>query len=204
VITGEESDLIRALQLLPQRRTTNSSRSLLGGLARCATCDRRMVVAYSGGSGRVRRYVCLRRDGGCGNGIAADAADRVIRTRLRAAVMPERTAGSAQGLAEEAVKLRQLGVGNAAAYGGGSRRHDTFSAISRELQQAADRLSSAVVAAAPARHGDWDELPLPEQRRRIQQGADVVLIEPSRSSGKFDPDRIRVQWRVHRADASDE
>jgi DNA invertase Pin-like site-specific DNA recombinase len=204
VITRDESELIRALQLLSQRRTTNSSRSLLGGLARCATCDRRMVVAYSGGSGRVRRYVCLRRDGGCGNGIAADAADRVIRARLRTAAMPERTIGSAQGLAEEAAKLRQLRMGNAAAYGGGSRRHDTFSTISRDLQQAADRLSSAAVAAAPALHGDWDELPLPEQRRRIQQQAETVLVEPSRSSGKFDPDRIRVQWRAQEADASEE
>lgn len=204
VITGDESDLIRALQLLPQRRTTNSARSLLGGLARCAACDRRMVVAYSGGSGQVRRYVCLRRDGGCGNGIAADATDRVIRARLRAAAMPERTAGPAQGLAEEAVKLRQLRIGNAAAYGDGSRRHGTFSTISRELQQAADRLSSATVAAAPARHGEWDDLPLPEQRRRIQQQVDAVLIEPSRSFAKFDPDRIQVQWWVHEADASEE
>lgn len=191
VITNEESALVRALQLLPQRRTTNSSRSLLGGLARCAVCDRTMVVHYSG---IIRRYICLRRDGGCGNGIAADLLDQAILKRIatnQPAFCPRK---SVQELAQIALELQDQQTRNAAAFGGGERDHTAFAETSRMLRTAIDDLSGVVVAQTPAHEGDWGQLPLPELRRLIQQRTSGVWIEPSQASGKFDPSRLRIRW----------
>jgi hypothetical protein len=196
-ITSDESALIRALQLLPQHRTTNSSRSLLGGLARCAACDRTMVVHYSG---RVRRYVCLRRDGGCGNGIAADALDRIVRNRFSAAEPVDSAAGPTRELAKEARELRQQLMDNAVAFATGGIQHDAFSRVSRTLQQQAERLSATVVSLTPTRRGDWDGTVLPELRRIIQQHATAIVIHRSHTSGRFDPNRLRIQRRSHSAD----
>lgn len=193
VITNEESALVRALQLLPQRRTTNSSRSLLGGLARCAVCDRTMVVHYSG---IIRRYICLRRNGGCGIGIAADLLDQAILKRIatnQPAFCPRKPA---QELAQIALELQDQQTRNAAAFGGGERDYTAFAETSRTLQTAVDDLSGAVVARTPAHEGDRGQLPLPELRRLIQQRNTSVWIEPSQASGKFDPSRLRIQWRT--------
>lgn len=192
VITTDESTLIRALQLLPQRRTTNSSRSLLGGLARCAACKRGMVVAYSGG-GRIRRYVCLRRDGGCGNGIAADALDCIVRTQLSEVELVRTSIRPTHEL-DKARVLRQQLIDNVTAYVTGGRPHDAFAAISLGLQREIDQLSSAVVAATRT-PDSWDELPLPEQRRMLQRRVVDIFIERSDAPGKFDPYRLRIEWR---------
>ena len=189
-ITSHESAVIRALQLLPQHRTTNSSRSLLGGLASCAACDRTMVVHYSG---RVRRYVCLRRDGGCGNGIAADALDGTIRARLSQAEPLRAATRPANDLVDEADRLCQQLADNVATFVRGDRPHHEFTAISRRLQQEAEWLSSVVVTKAPGRQGAWLEFPLPEQRRIIQQRVAAIFIGPSSAPGKFDPDRLQIQ-----------
>ncbi len=153
-----------------------------------------MVVRYSG---RIRRYVCLRRDGGCGNGIAADALDHIIGNRFSGVEPIKSVARPTQELAKEAHGLRQQLMDNAVAFATGSVQHHAFSKMSRTFQQQAEQLSATVVSQTSTRRGDWDGTPLPELRRIIQRHATAILIYPSRVPGRFDPSRLRIQWPSH-------
>ena len=48
--------------------------------------------------------------------------------------------------------------------------------------------------------GGWDQPPLPEQRRIIQRQVTDIFIDRSRASGKFDPYRLRIEWRSNDLD----
>lgn len=179
--------------MLPQRRTTNSSRSLLGGLAQCAICSRKLVVQYSG---RLRRYVCLHRDGGCGNGIAADALDRLVRALVSTRAPYRRPTVPIQDLATAASELQRRVAENARAFGSGELPHDVFLTRSDDLGRSADRLSNATVAETPTcDRTRLHQLPLPEQHRLLQQHMIDLWIEPSRERGRFDAHRLRIHWR---------
>ena len=105
IITADESDLIRSLLVLPERRTTNLTRSLLGGLAQCGSCGRTLVVSYGGK--RIRRYVCRKTTTrqGCGNGIAADRLDSHIGVLMRRQQADNQPANEENHPADEAALL---------------------------------------------------------------------------------------------------
>ena len=204
IITPRESDLIRSLLVLPERRTTNSTRSLLGGLAQCGACGKTLVVGYDGK--RIRRYVCRKTSTrqGCGNGIAADRLDSHIGVLMRRQQADSHPANEENHPADEAVLLwpavAEATTARADAitrFASGLADLDTYRHLHGLLQEASTLLSQAAVERAPFTALGWDDLGLPERRRAIQRHVHIT-VNPSGRNGRFDPERI-VATRHDRA-----
>jgi excisionase family DNA binding protein len=80
-------------------------RALLQGIVRCGRCGRRMQVAYSGTSGRVPRYACLRAhqlhgtDSSC-QSVGGLRLEKAVARAFLEAVTPAGVGASAQAVAE--------------------------------------------------------------------------------------------------------
>ena len=132
--------------------------ALLQGLVRCGRCGRRMMVAYSGTSGRAGRYLCSRTFEQVGTrracqGIGALRVDRVVAAAFLAAVTPAGVDATAQALEtleaahDERMRLQRLTVERAAYEADRARRQ--YDACEPEHRLVARTLENHLEAASP-------------------------------------------------------
>lgn len=191
IITPRESDLVRALLALPERRTTNSSQSLLGGLARCGVCDKTLVVSYDGN--RLRRYVCRKTSTrqGCGNGIAAGRLDEHIGAVLRNRLVTCHPADVTLRLWPTVSSLAAERTDTITRFARGTTDLDTHRRLHDLQRDESARLSQAAVERTPPTPLDWDDLGVPERRRAIQRQIRITVLA-RRHQGRFDPERVII------------
>ncbi len=203
IITPEDSELVRTLLILPQRRTARSSLSLLGGMATCAECGNTLSIGSGGSGSRIRRYICLRSGGlGCGNGIAADGLDRHVMQYIEsltdlptAASEPQADVASLSARAATLVDtsrelLRDYGAGRI-----GREQHTRMrAAVNDGLSQLLDEVDAHLAVPRLPPGGDATTV----DRRNIIHAriSDVSVRRPSQRR-RFDPERIVVVPRTH-------
>lgn len=188
IINSDMVELLDAALLLRQRPSTSSSRSLLGGLARCGRCGQPLRVCVSGR--RVRRYSCRRSAGGCGNGIAADRTDDHIHEIWAGTSPPVPRAVAGVAVAAEAVAAGWAET--VAEYSAGRLDAETLSSRQAMHEEQLASFAAVVSVAAPTSSGAWSEIGIPERRRALLHRFQVIEIAPARRSGRFDATRIRV------------
>ena len=215
---------VAALLTDPARRRNRAQRTyLLTGILRCGACGSPMVAAPRGatvgadGTRRpsVRAYGCTG-NGGCHHVFALAepveafieaavlrrlAGARLARARLRLAEAEADDASLLAEIAEEERRLAEVGVDYA------ERRlsRPAFLAAAERLQARLDalrgRLADGTVTGALEGLGDlraeWPGLPTDRRRAVIAAVLASASVAPAgRSRNRFDPDRIRVAWRV--------
>jgi DNA invertase Pin-like site-specific DNA recombinase len=147
---------------------------LLQGLVRCGHCGRRMQVAYSGTSGRVPRYACVRAhhlhgtDRSC-QSVGGTRLERAIATAFLEAVTPAGIRASAQAIAEleqhhdERLASQRLAVERAEFEAGRARRQ--FDACEPEHRLVARTLEARLETALEELERERRKLAELERRR---------------------------------------
>jgi site-specific DNA recombinase len=216
ILAPEETLRLRAVLRDPSRRPGRApSRYLLGGLVRCGRegCGARMSVRPTATG--ARRYICPPDRGGCGRvGVDAEGAEAVVVESVLLALE------SPEVLGRLGAPRREEGPGAAEAVAAGEARlleladlWDRGEISRAEWQMLRGRAEARLDAARAElrREGARPLLP-PEgadvrglwegmtfERRRALLGAvvDRVVVLPFlKSRGKFDPERVRVEWRA--------
>jgi len=148
--------------------------ALLQGLVRCGQCGRRMQVAYSGTSGRVPRYACVRAhhlhgtDHSC-QSVGGVRLERAIAAAFLEAVTPAGIRASAQAIEEidrqhdERLAGQRLAVERAEFEAGRARRQ--FDACEPEHRLVARTLEARLEAALGERERERRKLAELERRR---------------------------------------
>src|SRR5581483_10385497 len=148
--------------------------ALLQGLLRCGRCGRRMQVAYSGASGRVPRYHCVRgRDlHGTGNacqGLGGIRLDKAVAAAFLQAVSPAGVAAAAGAVAEleaqheERLAQQRLSLERAEYEAARAKRQ--YDACEPEHRLVARTLERAYEQALAEVEREWGKLAALEQTR---------------------------------------
>jgi len=219
IISPQTRDRIVARQLdraVTGRRSPR--RYLLSGLLRCGRCDTKL---YSSARQSSRRYVCLSGPdhGGCGRlTVVADPLEdliaRAVLHRLDstdlAAALDGRTsadaalAGVAESIAEDRAQLEELAAVYAAKDITMREWLTARKAIEARIADAERRLARSTrtdaLAGLPG-HGarlatSWSELNLTRQHAIVAAVMDRATILPGTGARTFDPDRVKVTWRL--------
>ena len=220
IIKPEETAAVRALLSNPERKTSRAGRHLCtGGLSVCGACGKSLNSRWVHG---VRSYACIKNlpKGKCGQmSIIADQTDKIVEGLVlealvnrttsapRDATAGRRRAKSAQELDEARQALQDL----AAMYGDRANRMSAaeFMAGRKPLMATIDRLEqasdpstgSAMVGVPRTRSAIdawWVDLPLTRRQAVTQALIRAIVVQPVRQRGysKYDPDRLRIVWRV--------
>ena len=201
VVSAVESDLIQALILLPKRRPTNSSKSLLGGIASCHECGGLLVVGYSGKG--IRRYICraTKTRGSCGNGIAADALDEHVTSVVRAQISePSKLETTSRMSANTAAALTATQRRLVASYAAGHISQPDFCAKHARIAAAGERLGQEVIDHACHEIRPWGSLDLPERRQEIRRLITSIQVSRRTENHRFDLRRVFVIPRLGASD----
>jgi site-specific DNA recombinase len=218
IITPEDHEAIVAVVKTHLPNTTpGASRSYLltGGLARCGRCGAAMVARPNG---RGRRYACVTDFGGCNRTFhLAEPLEDYVRDALFVALDGPALAAAREQVAEPddddlvgqiaAMEARRREAADA--YSDGSLSLSSFQAADRDLEgrigwareQLASRVRSRVVADLPSSVDAlttwWDSAGLEARRQLVGLIVEKVEIGPAvPGRNKFDPERIRITWRV--------
>jgi hypothetical protein len=207
---------VRAVLDDPSRKRpeVRTSRHLLSGLIRCGECGGRMVSGTNHGA---RVYVCQPanfggRDSGCGKlSVAADPVEQVVTGAWIAAFDgPEARAAVANGhgadVDAQLGELRdRLKAAVAAHFVEGAITRPQFMDAKRDLearisglerQLRRDTESDRRAALVGRSEAVWDAATLGERRALLALVVDQVRIDRRGRTGRFDPERVGITWRV--------
>jgi DNA invertase Pin-like site-specific DNA recombinase len=198
-------------------RPGRSAKRLLSAIARCGRCGGPLWNSHRRDNGhRVTRYVCVKRPGapGCGaTTVVADKLDQLlieaVLHRLQSPAMtrallakPNNKNGVDIDLSRIERELEDL----AADYGNGAISRREWLAARKPLEERRDRArrdidhTNGTVALAQFRGMDvrerWAQLDIDRQRAVLDALIDRVTVRPSTTPGRFNPDRVEVEWRM--------
>lgn len=221
IITPAQTARLRALFADPERRTNRVARKyLLAGLLRCGPCGTTMVARPR--EDHTRRYVCPRDPGrgGCGRTfiLAEDVEAFIVDAVLHRLSSPRLAASIRRRGATDAVAaktIRELDRDQAqldelaAAYG---RKDISFrewqaarTPIALRIKAANGTLNQlqgtsaleAVLNQVGGIQAAFDSLPLARQQAVVKASLGHVAVGAAvRGRNRFDPERLRLAWRV--------
>ena len=216
IIDRETFDRLQA-KIKRGTRIGQPPKQFLSGIARCGRCGSPMWSSQQkDGTKRTARYACIKRPGapGCGaTTIVAEPLDRLITDavlrRLSTKKManaltkkPKRTQPADIDLARIEQELDEL----ATDYGTGTITRREWLSARKPLEERRDRAcrivdtTAGTAALTPFRAGDlrttWDALDIDRRRAVLDALIDRVTIGPAATPGRFDTNRIDVEWRV--------
>lgn len=201
----------------PERRMNRTAAKYLltGGIAVCGLC-RANLVSRPRGDGR-RCYVCASGPGfaGCGkiralaDPLEAEVEARVLHS-LAGVTLPELGDDSGGHVEAELADVEKRRARLAADhYAHGLIDRTQFAAATRALdermatlrsrmaQQVTDARLAAVAADSDRLTASWPDLSLDQRRTVVAALVETVEVHPAvRGRNRFDPDRVRVQFRV--------
>jgi site-specific DNA recombinase len=197
-------------------RPGRTPKRLLTAIARCGRCGSPMWSSHQkNGDKRVARYACIKRPGAAGCGattIVAEPLDRLITDAVLHRLSTPKMANALtrkpkpQTADVDLARIEQELDDLAADYGSGQiSRREWFSAR-KPLEERRDRArtivdaSTGTAALAPFRSGSlratWEQLDVDRQRAVLDALVDRVTVGAAAIPGRFDTDRIDVEWRV--------
>lgn len=218
IITRADHEKVLAMLNDPNRRQVNPPRrGLLTGLVKCGECRLPMNKGQNGaGAGRMR---CQRQTttDNCGKvAISSDklealVVDLVLRRFERSPDLPRTIAGTAEQddttaaeLVEVEDRLAQLvdmftmGEIDRVGYARGrktleARQTALRASLSRQRRTTA---LDAFVGQPGSLRATWDDLSVDRQRAILSALVECIIIAPATTSGRWEPERITVTWRI--------
>ncbi len=216
----DPDDAAKVRSVLTSKPSVRSSRTyLLTGFVYCGRCGIAMTSAPVKRKGhRYPRYACPLDRGGCGRcGIAGGPLDaqvvadvlEVLDTQALASAVDAQPAhgDTTQQNEVEQIEARMAELAEMFAAGEIGRREWSTArdALDRRMADAtaaaatsvrADAASSLVAKATDLRAA-WEGWSLDQRRAVIAATLNKVVIAPTeRANNKFDPSRIRIEWKV--------
>lgn len=207
ILTDAEHGQLVALLADPARRPPPSfGTSLLIGLIRCGVCGGRMRTTRA--KGEPRRYACPPKPEGCyAVAVLAEKTEEIVVESVLTALdgrglssereeEPDSVAGNLRILEEHRAELATLWARK-------EIDRSEWMVARKELQRRTDVFKaslrrSATTAAVP--EGDvralWPDLDIERRRAVLAAVVDRVVVHRARVKGKFDPDRLRIEWAV--------
>lgn len=212
ILTRDEHDRVRSVLGNPRaRKQGRPVTSLLGGLIYCAKCGAKMQGgARMDGS---RRYVCVVRPetNGCGHVAiqgtrTEDLVVEVVMARLDTPALATATASEPQPSDDvELLEDRLAELADAFAAGEVTKAEwlraragiEQRLASARSQREALDARSVLSPVARPGvLRATWPELDTDQRRAILAAVLERVVISPAAVGGRFDPDRISIEWRA--------
>jgi hypothetical protein len=199
-------------------RPGRSAKRLLSSIARCGRCGGPLWNSHRQDSGhRVTRYVCIKRPGAAGCGattVVADKLDQLLTEavlhRLQSPAMTRalrvKPNNKKNGVDVDLSRIERELEDLAADYGNGAISRREWLAARKPLEERRDRArrdidhTNGTAALAQFRGTDvrarWEQLDVDRKRAVLDALVDRVTVLPSTTPGRFNPDRVEVEWRV--------
>lgn len=213
ILTRDQHDAVRAVLGNPRaRKQGRPPTTLLGGFIYCAKCGAKMHGSTR--SGGTRRYACVVRPetNGCGR-VAIQAARtedlivEVIMARLDTPALAATVSVASDTITEDVEVLEDRLAQLADAYAAGEITKPEWmrarAGVDRRLAEARQRRDSvdaqaviAPVAAPGVLRAAWPELHTDQRRSILAAIIERVVIAPAAVGGRFDSDRISIEWRA--------
>lgn len=221
LVSREDYEAVAAVLSMPERRTTVSTarKYLLPGLALCWKCGSDVATGHTRHGKRVyvcRANKCVSRKadpvdalvrGGVIEGVPVaglvverlsrrDAADLLVtptddmaEARARADELRRRLDDLAMGLEEGLLSL-------AAVRRSSERLRAELAAVDERIKSAATVDVLTTLVAATDVGVEWARYELRQQREVIDALMTITLLRPERGHRAFDPDSVRIDWKV--------
>lgn len=184
----------------------------LSGIARCGECASRLYGKISTGE-TIHRYICIKREGGCG-GIkcAGPALDDHVEALFLEAVRSDIGAAEHEDVDDTVYDARiaqlreEIKDVMARRKAGHPKKISTSTAMDlvseleaeiADLTYKARALTAAKVnrqSDAPSLLEEWESYTMDMKRDRLRRDISAVVVNKTRRGARFDPGRVEVVW----------
>ncbi len=214
ILDGDMQERLSALLRSPSRRQQVSTerKYLLSGTLRCGRCGERMFASPAGsGAGRYMAYRCrtphlMRRLDLVDELVSRTVIARLSQPDAASLLVPD---VDLDALCREASELRQRRDELAALLADGLLSpiavREQAAALTARLKDidvrgsaASDSSPAAALAAADDVQHVWDTLGVNARRQIVDELMTVTLL-PAGKGARFQPEHVRVEWRVAQA-----